>query len=401
MFDKLDAPWRYVLSALIFPTFFQEQFLRFAWGGQDDLLIALFKRIFILLPVVAILAASWLSIVCLLSVVVRHKRRQYVSTLLVTWWDLGRAIFSFWGGFFKFCFYLVGWIFALIRVIIVGLWAAIQDILFAPFRAIKGVSDIASKPGVPWIAVWLTIVWCALEAFIFTFVMTNLVIDTLSGLTGIELDVGTVQFFLYFTLLGFILGSYAIVASLEQAVKSKDIKQIVFIFIVEIVALLVEVMFLYREFVDALVPWFAQHAGEDFRMSAFTLIFIASLVWAGVRAMTWFLFAGAGTPTIMAIIQRTGLSVKGASPFSFKKKDHFIYVRAALEKIQNDIDWCHAKGEEILSAFILPPLQIVAAVINFCTMLVSAKHLFELPFKSYRDMLHADELIRRVRQSDD
>lgn len=100
----------------------------------------------------------------------------------------------------------------------------------------------------------------------------------------------------------------------------------------------------------------------------------------------------------MAIIQRTGLGNSRGSTFSFKKEDHFKFIQDALDKIKRDIDWCHAKGDEVVSAFILPPMQIVAATVNFFTMLVSAKHLFQLPFKSYKDMLHADQLLSRVKE---
>lgn len=397
MFDSVATPYRYLLYCLVFPIFFQAQAMAWVWGADDELIMALLKRTFLLLPVAAIVFGSWLTIACLLTVVIRQNRRQYVSTLFITWWDLARATFSFWGGTIKFVFMLCGWILAFVRMAIVGLWLCIQDIFLAPLRAVKGVGDLATKRGTPWIAVIMTLAWCALEAFVFTYVMSGLVIETLSNLTGTDLDSNIVQTVLYFMLLAFVIGSYAIVASLEMAVKSRNVKQIVLVMIVEFVALVFEVLFLYREFVDAITPWFAQHAGEDFKLGIVPILLIASLVWAGIRGMTWFLFAAHGTPTIMAIIQRTGLDKSGGGGVSFKGEDHFLFIKTAVDRIRKDIDWCHDKGDEILSAFILPPLQIVAAAINFATMLISAKHLFQLPFKSYKDMLHADSLINRVK----
>ena len=38
------------------------------------------------------------------------------------------------------------------------------------------------------------------------------------------------------------------------------------------------------------------------------------------------------------------------------------------------------KGEDVLASFMLPPLQVVAAGINFLTLLFIGKHLFDLPF---------------------
>jgi len=399
MLDRFDGPMKIIMSILLFPLFFQELVLDWIWGIGDTFSVMMGKRLLLLLPAAAIIFACWVTIACLLTVVIRHQRRQYVSTLFVTWWDLFRAIFSFWGGFFKFFFYLAGWIFAFVRIVIIGLWLSLQDILLTPFRAMKGVGDFATKPGTPWIAVVMTLAWCALEAVIFTFVATALVLDTLGGLTGRDLDINIVQTLLFFMLLGFIVGSYAIVANLEAAIKAKNFKQLVVILIIEVLAMGVEVVFLYREFVDALVPWFAQYAGRDFSLHPAVIIGIAGFFWAGIRGLTWFLFAQAGTPTILAVIQRTGLK-EGQPLFSFKKGDQFQFVKAAIDKIKHDIEWCHEKGDELLSAFILPPLQIIAATINFCTLLISKKHLFQLPFKSYKDMLHADQLLNRVRERD-
>ncbi len=396
--DRVDGPLKLVLSVLMFPLLFQDPMIRWAWGANDELQIQLLKRVFLVLPSAAIILGCWVTIGCFLTVIIRQNRRQYVSTVFITWWDLGRAIFSFWGGTLKIVTSILGWALAFIRLAILGVWLSIQDILLTPWRMVKGVGGMASEPGTPWIAVWLTLIWCLVEAFVFTFVMTNLVVDTVSNLAGKELNLELVQLVLFFMLLGFVVGSYAIVASLEKAVRTRDVKQIALVLLVELCALTFEVSFLYREFVDALVPWFAQYAGEDFHLSGFAIFSIASIIWAGIRGMTWFLFAAHGTPTIMAIIQRTGLGSAKHKPLNLAKKDHFTYVRAAIEKIKADVDWSYKRGDELLGAFILPPLQVVAACINFLTMLISAKHLFQLPFKSYRDMLNADQLINRVKE---
>lgn len=394
MFENVDPPFRYFLLALVFPVFFQEQALQLAWGANDPLWLMALKRIYILLPVAGIIFACWATVACALTIIVRQNRRQYASQLFITWWDLGRAIFTFWSGSFKFVFVLVGSIFNGLRLIVFGFWISIQDLVFMPLRAAKSVGDIATVPGTPWIAVIMTLAWCALEAFVFTFVMTSLVMETLGNITGTELQPQSVQIVLYMMLLAFVVGSYAIVATLEQAVKSNDIKQIALIALVEFTTMVFEVFFLYREFVDALVPWFSQYLGDDFKMGFFSIITIGTIVWAGIRGMTWFLFAAHGTPTIMAIIQRTGL--RGGSSSS-KKAEHFGFIREGLEKIKDDQEWFQDQGDKIVSAFIMPPLQIVGACVNFATMLISAKHLFQLPFKSYKDMLHAEQLMNRVK----
>jgi hypothetical protein len=266
----------------------------------------------------------------------------------------------------------------------------------------KNVSTSYAQEGTPWLAVGLLIGWTIIEAILFTFVITETAINILSNFAQEELDLFSVRPILFMMMVVFILGSYAVVTSLGEAIKKKDWNMILFISAFEICVAGFEVLFLYREFVDALVPWFKQYS-PDFNIGAVGVIAIATFVWFGIRGMTWFLFAQAGAPTIMAIIQRTGLQVthtitrsKDEAPLS--AKDIFQYVNAALDRIKSELDWLHQKGEEMISAFVLPGLQLVAACVNFCTVLISSSHLFDLPFKSFKDVLDTRELILKAKE---
>src|SRR5712691_11241600 len=99
---------QFILSVLLFPTFFQDLFLQFAWGAEDEFWIMVAKRLFLLLPALAVIAGCWVSIPSLLTVIFRHKRREFITALFITWWDFGKSIVSFWGGIFKFLFNLLG-----------------------------------------------------------------------------------------------------------------------------------------------------------------------------------------------------------------------------------------------------------------------------------------------------
>jgi hypothetical protein len=368
--------------------------IAFAWGAPSDpWWLMLLKRVFLLLPVGAIIAGLWASILCVLSVVVRQKRRDFFKAFLVTWWDLGKSIFSFWGGFFRFIFVLVNSLFGLIRVLVVGVWLFIQDILLVPFRLIKTVALNISAPGLPWIAVTLTFIWCLVEAVIFTYVMTPLVMDTLSNLTGAGLTENILRIPLFLFLLFLVLGSYAVLSNLAETIKSKNVPAIVKILAVEVVAAMVEVVFLYRELVDSLVPWFAQHASKDFDLGIFGTLAIAGLAWLGVRAMTWFLFAAHGVPVITAIIQGRGLKPTEAGERA-QMKDTFAYTVGFYYHIKTDLKFVQEKGDDLLGAFILPPLQVLSAVVNFFTLLVAGHHLFLIPFKSIRDVMSSKELLQ-------
>lgn len=384
---------KFVLSVLFFPMFFQTAFIEFAWGTYDTFWLSLMKKIFLLLPVLAIILGCWVTIACLLTVVIRQKRQQFLIALFVTWWDLGKSVVSFWGGVFKFAFNFVVALLSLLKVIVLGLWVILQEILFMPFRLIQNVGRNVVSSSVPWIAVFLTLFWSLVEAVIFTYVTTPLVVDTFSNITGEQLSASFVRIPLFIFLLFIVLGSYAVLSTMVEVVKNKNISAILGIGVIEIVALFVEVVFLYREFVDSLVPWFAQYS-ENFELGIFWTLAISCFVWFGIRSLSWFLFASHGTPTIMAIIQGKGVRLVGQNGVS---RGRVLSLSTEfMNSIKADTEWIQTKGEELLASLMLPPLQVVAASINFLTLLITSKHLFELPFTSIEDIKKSGVLIEGI-----
>ena len=241
----------------------------FAWGAGDPFWLLALKRIFLLMPLGAVVLGYWTSVLSLPTVVVRAKRRTFVSLVLVTWWDLARAVFTFWGGVFRFLMRLAVSLLGLAQILLVGTWAVVQELIALPLRMIRSVGSNVLTPGVPWIAVVMTVFWCVFEATIFTYVMTSLVIDTLSNLAGTQMTETAVRIPLFLFMLFVVLGSYAVLSTWATALKTRDWPSIIKIGIVELVAMFVEVVFLYREFVDALVPWFAQHTSGNFELGIF------------------------------------------------------------------------------------------------------------------------------------
>ncbi|MFQ5651257.1 MAG: hypothetical protein ACE5IY_15065 [bacterium] len=377
-----------ILSILLFPTFFQEAFLWFAWGSEDPSWMMVSKRLFLLLPVGAIILGCWISVACLLTVIIRPNRQEYIKSVFLTWWDLGKSIASFWGGIFKFIFNLFAALVGLVKVALLALWSLVQELIFMPFRLLANVGrNIATSP-IPWIAVILTLFWCLIEAVIFTYVTTPLVVDTFSNITGDNLTENMIRIPLFIFLLFIVLGSYAVLSTFVDAVNKKSVAAIAGIGVVEIIVLLVEVVFLYREFVDALVPWFAQYS-ENFELGVFWTLAISTFVWFGIRSLSWFLFASHGTPTIMTVIQGRGLALadKRSQPLIVYKPVSADF----MAKIKQDMAWVQRTGDDLLGSFALPPLQVVAAAINFCMLLISGQHLFRLPFVSMADLRAATE----------
>ena len=75
-----------------------------------------------------------------------------------------------------------------------------------------------------------------------------------------------------------------------------------------------------------------------------------------------------------------------------------VYIHSALQEFRDEMDWVQTKGDLILSSFLVPPLQILASCINFCTLLFGGHHLFSLPFRSYKDIMDTRDLIEKARK---
>jgi hypothetical protein len=384
---------KFLVSALFFPMFFQNAFIQFAWGAENPLWVMISKRLFLVLPVFGIILACWVSIACVLTVPIRQHRREFVTALFITWWDLGKSILLFWGGILKFVFNLVAAFLGLLKVFLFGVWSAVQDILLIPFGLIRRVGhNVVSSP-IPWIAVFLTLSWCVIETIIFTYVMSPVVVDTFSNITGENLAEASVRIPLFMFLLFVVLGSYAVLSTFVDSFKGKSFSSILGIGVIEVVVLFVEVVFLYREFVDSLVPWFAQYS-ENFELGVFWTLAISCFVWFGVRSLSWFLFAAHGTPTIMAVIRGKGLK--------FSKTGQTTKIRLLeissqfMDRIKEESSWIQKKGEDLIASFMLPPLQVVAASLNFCTFLLITNHLFPFPLRSMDTIRDSEALLQNI-----
>ncbi len=386
-----DPMLRAIVSVVAFPMLFQSALIAFAWGAGDDTWLLVAKRIFMLLPVSAVVVACWASVLSVVSIPVRSARQEFTTALFVTWWDLGKSVLSFWGGAFRFAVELLLAILAVGRVGAFAVWALIHDMLMLPFAFLRHVAGNVVRSPIPWIAVTLTLAWCAIETTIFTYVMSPVVIDTFSNITGETFKESFIRVPLFLFLFFVVMGSYAVLSTFVDAIKGRSFQQIAGILVIECVVIFVEVMFLYREFVDALVPWFAQYS-SNFELGIYGTIGIACFAWFGIRSLSWFLFAAHGTPTIMAVIQGRGLeSWEAVAP---QRARIFEITNAYWTRMHQDAAWIRQRGDSLLSSFMLPPLQVVAAAINFCTLALLSKHLFSLPFENLNAIRYSETMIR-------
>lgn len=380
-----------ILSIVLFPMLFQDAVMRFAFSGGEATWLLVAKRTFLLLPAGAFIVACWASVASILSIPIRNNRHEFVTALFVTWWDLGKSILSFWGGMFRFVFEFAVALLGIVRLLAMGTWSIVSDILLMPATILRHLAQSVVRSPVPWIAVSLTLTWCVVETTIFTYVMSPVVIDTFSNITGESLRESFIRAPLFLFLFFVVMGSYAVLSTFVDAIRSRKVESIIGIAVIEAVALSVEVVFLYREFVDSLVPWFAQYS-PDFDLNIVSTLAISAFAWFGVRSLSWFLFASHGTPTIMAVIQGRGLDT-GAGQAA--PRIQMVQVSNAWwSRTRDEAAWISERGEQLLDRMLLPPLQLLAAAFNFCALCVLNKHLFSLPFESLESIRYSEKLIR-------
>jgi hypothetical protein len=246
---------------------------------------------------------------------------------------------------------------------------------------------------VPWVAVTATVVWSILEATIFTYTLLPTITEVLANMTGIDNQALIVPFLFLFLFL-LILGSFACLYVLIEAVKSKKVDQIIQMLLVEMFVLFFEVVFLYRELVDALTPWIAQQSNDTVHLGMAATLLLSAFLWAGIRGMTWFLFARFGTPTLIAVISRQ--KMEGDKPQETRKEilqetwENFIGV------FKHNVDWFNDAGKKYMEAASLPVFQIFAAAINILVVLLTSEMLFSLPLRSLEQVMDTKELLSNV-----
>jgi hypothetical protein len=104
----------------------------------------------------------------------------------------------------------------------------------------------------------------------------------------------------------------------------------------------------------------------------------------------------------MNVIRGKGLELK-PKPATAKAgtEQEFDFTNGFMDTIKEDVEWVQEKGEQLLEAFMLPPLQVIAAAINFLTLLVSSTHLFDLPFDSIDEIKQSKVLIETLSKKSD
>jgi hypothetical protein len=387
--------WQEILRIILLPVAWilpmQRAILDFFLDSPSGW-VAAGKYLFLFFPLLLWIGVIWCNQISLYTILFRSKRINFIQTLLLAWWDAARAVWLFWVGLFQLAVVLVGWIFSIARLIVKFIVEVIRQLLTAPFKMTSRVSRSFFRPGVPWVAFLILVFWCMLESAIFTYVLFPTISEVLMDLTGTERLSPLTTPLLYIFLLIIIMGSFAALQALADAIRTRKVKIIIQMVVVELIVMGFEVMFLYRELVDAITPWITQQTGV--RMGITFTLTLASLGWIAIRGMTWFLFGQFGTVPLLAFISRRPIqTAEGQRELAPEVSETTSWWQKPLQDFKNEIDWLHRKFTELLEFLILPVLQVLAVILNFCMILLTARPIFNLPFKSLKDVMDTRELL--------
>jgi hypothetical protein len=395
MLEFIPEQWREFFEFLLLPISWvpamQQTLIEF-FLDSSSVGTALGKFVLLLLPALLLVCAIWCTQLSIYTLPFRSGRIGFVSATLLAWWDGARAVWLYWVGLFRMVIVAVGWVLSLLRLALKLAVETLRQIVIMPFTMTGRMTQSYFQPGVPWIAFLLLILWCMLEALIFTYTLFPTVSEVLADLAGVEVSPWTGPV-LYFFLLFLILGSFACLQVLFDTFKRREYKYVVQMVLVELFVMFFEVMFLYRELVDAITPWIAQQTGEEFRMGIWFTMSLATFGWVGIRGMTWFLFGQFGTPPLLAFISRQPMVQPNGMGASKPAAELLNWWRTPIEDFKREIGWLHERGYEILEYLSLPALHVLAASLNFAMILVASRPVFSIPFKSLKEVMETREIL--------
>ena len=383
------ADWRAAVLALTAPlrwlAEWQPALARQLYADQSALAIVGISAL-LLVPALVVAAGAWTTMLSLYTIPFRSGRGHFLTTLLMTWWDAARCIWLFWAGMIRVIVALVGWVVATVRFGLRMLKSFVIGIVRMPLTLVEHGSRQYFRPGMPWVAFLMLMLWSGVEATIFTFTLQPTLNEVFGGLTGFEPNPKVMAPMLWAFLFMLVAGSFACVHVMAEAIRDRKVGAIVNMVIVESAVMFFEVIFLYRELIDAVTPWIAQQSGGSVELGIGAVLGFASFGWLGVRGMTWFLFGRFGTPALIAILSRQPADHGAAAPAAMPAQPDLW--RGPIEALKAETAWFHEEARRMLELLSLPLLQLLAAALNFAMVIIQGRPMFTLPFKSLDDILH-------------
>lgn len=384
----LSQLFDWVMAGLAWIVPFQARIFGFVLAG-DSLWSLAGTAILLLLPAGVFVAAIWGTMVSLYTIPFRLGRSiTLLQSVSLAWWDALRMVWFYWAGLVKFVIVMVGWLWGLLKLGVQLIFGTLKGAITSPLAMLDATSR---RPGVPWAAFVLLLIWSAVEATIFTFTLRPTMSELLADLTGYEVNAFALVTLLWIFLAIIVAGSFACIQVLNDAIKARETGNIVFMILVEIAVAMFEVLFLYREMVDAMTPWLAQQGVTLGVVGTLSLAFFA---WVGVRGMTWFLFGRFGAPALIAVLSRQPMG-EGAAAHG-GASGMADYWKGPIAALKAEREWFRKEARELFELASLPVLQVVAAGLNFLFVVFTGRGHFTLPFKSIDEVLAATHFPARV-----
>src|SRR6266568_3974446 len=350
-----------------------------------------FVWVVLLVPVLLLAAGMWCTALSLYTIPFRSGRGAFLTVMLMTWWDAGRCIWLFWTGMLRVGVALVGWVIGSVRFALLMLKNIVEGLVRSPLTLLDGASRSYFQPGVPWVAFLVLTIWCAIESTIFTFTLQPTLVEVFGSLTGFDPNPRIMAPLLWMFLFLLVAGSFACVQVVTDAIKAKKVATIVQMLVVESAVMFFEVIFLYRELIDAITPWIAQQSGGSVQLGIGATLALASFGWLGVRGMSWFLFGRFGTPALLAILSRQAVSTEGATRPIQRAVEPGLW-REPVNALKAETAWFHEEAKRMFELLSLPVLQLLAAAINFAVVTIKSRPMFSLPFNTLEEILAATPL---------
>src|SRR6266568_7998585 len=312
--------------------------------------------VLLFLPAMAVIGGLWLTMAAVYTIPFRLGRSvTLLQSVALAWWDVLRMVWFYWAGLVKFLIVLVGWIWGLLKLSVQIVWGTLKSAVTSPLAMLDATSR---RPGVPWPAFFLLIIWSAVEATIFTFTLRPTMSELLADLTGYEVNGFALVLILWIFLAIIIAGSFACIQVLNEAVKARQTGNIVFMIMVEIAVAMFEVLFLYRELVDAMTPWLAQ---QGIQLGVFGTIGLAFFGWIGVRGMTWFLFGRFGAPALLGLLGRQAFAQAHGGGAPAGAAPSLDFWQGPIKALKAEREWFNKQVREGWELLLLPVLQLIAA----------------------------------------
>ncbi len=236
--------------------------LRYLWDFSNPM-DATVKSVVFLLPALHLIVTLCVTMLAIYTIPFRSGRGPFIVALITAWWNSGRTIALYWLGFIRAAFPTLGWIWGFIRFVTGGIYLAVVKVLMLPLSIVKRATRSSLMPGIPWIAIGMTMLWIILEASLFSFTLLPTVSEIAADLGGVRSNNVLLQPALFFILFMLIAGSLPYMQVMVESIQTKNYKDTVQMAMVEIFVMFVEVVSLYRELADAITPALAQQSGGE------------------------------------------------------------------------------------------------------------------------------------------